>query len=145
VAEYADFEPERIKHLELIQAVITRLAGNSFLIKGWALTLTAAFLGFGVTQDDATLAAAGVLPIIVFWLLDTYYLRAERLFRALYDEVRKGKIEAFVMAATAEHFIGKPPRKEASWKGAFGSKTLLGFYLPLAAATALVEIVICNG
>ena len=32
-----------VKHLELIQAVITRLANNSFLMKGWALTVTGAF------------------------------------------------------------------------------------------------------
>gem|GEM_PF-6654994 len=27
------------KHLDLIQAIITRLSNNSFLIKGWCITL----------------------------------------------------------------------------------------------------------
>ena len=41
---------ENVKHLELIQAIITRLASNSFFIKGWALTVAAATFGFdGVT------------------------------------------------------------------------------------------------
>jgi len=30
------------KHLELIQGVITRMAGNSFLIRGWSVTLVSA-------------------------------------------------------------------------------------------------------
>ena len=28
---------DRVKHLELIQAIVTRMAGNSFLIKGWTV------------------------------------------------------------------------------------------------------------
>lgn len=106
VASYNDFEPNRIKHMEMIQAVIARAAGNSFLIKGWALTLTGAFLGFGVNKSSPGLAAAAFLPILVFWLLDTYYLRMERLFRELYTCVRiYTDVEPFFMAATSEAFL----------------------------------------
>ena len=31
----------KIKHLEIIQGVINRMAGNSFALKGWAVTLVA--------------------------------------------------------------------------------------------------------
>lgn len=34
--------------------------------------------------------AAALLPSLTFWALDAYYLRQERLYRALYDHVRKG-------------------------------------------------------
>lgn len=34
---------EEIKHLELIQAVVTRLANGSFLIKGWTMTVAGIF------------------------------------------------------------------------------------------------------
>jgi hypothetical protein len=34
---------DKIKHLEMIQAVISRLANNSFLLKGWSITLVSAF------------------------------------------------------------------------------------------------------
>jgi hypothetical protein len=39
---YDDFSSNRLKHMELIQAVVSRLAGNSFLVKGGAITLAAA-------------------------------------------------------------------------------------------------------
>jgi hypothetical protein len=143
VTEYPDYQANQIKHMEMTQAVISRLASNSFLIKGWALTLVGAFLGFGVNRDDWALAAASTLPIAVFWLLDTYYLRAERLFRVLYDEVRTGKLgDPFFMAATKKSFVTQAPDAASSSWQAFSSKTLLGFYLPLAAATAIVEIII---
>ena len=84
----------QVKHLEFIQAVIKRMAGNSFQIKAWAVVLVSALLGFGVQQESAGFAVIAVFPAVVFWTLDAFYLRQERLFRELYDAVRLGKITA---------------------------------------------------
>ena len=75
------------KHLEFIQNVIARLANNSFLMKGWAITVAGAFYGFGVQQKLWELAAIGLLPALSFWWLDAYFLRAETMFRCLYNSV----------------------------------------------------------
>lgn len=83
----------RIKHLELTQEVIARMAGNSFLIKGWAVTIASALFGFASKEYRQTFATIALLPSLVFWGLDAYYLRQERLYRALYDRVRKASDE----------------------------------------------------
>jgi hypothetical protein len=88
--DYDRFEEHRLKHMEFIQAVVARLAGNSFLVKGWAITVAGVFIGFSLNSDDAHLALAALIPTIAFWGLDAYYLTSERLFRVLYDQVRKG-------------------------------------------------------
>jgi len=145
VPSYNDFEANRIKHMEMIQAVVARLAGNSFLIKGWALTLTGVFLGFGTDKDDWTLAAVAFLPIVAFWMLDTYYLWAERQFRKLHDKVRESPVavEPFFMSATSSD--------ESWWEKVKSSwptvrrPTLWGFYGSLFVATILVIALICNG
>lgn len=80
-----------IKHLEMIQAVIARMAGNSFALKGWAVTVTGAVLAFGADRKDTAVALLALVPAVVFWGLDGYYLALERRFRALYDDVRTGK------------------------------------------------------
>ena len=72
------------KHLELIQAVISRMASNSFMLKGWTVTLAAALLAFGAKDSSPAIATVALFPAFVFWGLDAYYLRKERLFRALY-------------------------------------------------------------
>ena len=36
----------KLKHLEFIQTVITRMATNSFLFEGWAITIAAGLAGF---------------------------------------------------------------------------------------------------
>lgn len=80
----------KIKHLELIQGVINRLAGNSFLLKGWTVTLTAALFVFSAGGSDLTFAFIAPFSAFTFWGLDAYYLRLERLYRLLYNEVAIG-------------------------------------------------------
>jgi hypothetical protein len=149
MAGYDDFSDNRIKHLEMLQAVIARLGSDSFLVKGWAVTIVGAFLAFAVNKDDASLAGVGLLPAIFFWGLDAYFLRAERLFRHLFDRVRSGAdaTEPFFMAATSTAFIEGLERKghHETWWATLHRSTLLAFYGALVATTAVVAVVICVG
>lgn len=87
-------------HLEFIQTTIARMAGNSFLLKGWTVTLTAAILAFAAQSGKPLLAIAGVFPTLAFWGLDAYYLKQERLYRTLYDKIRTGELRSsFTMNA----------------------------------------------
>jgi len=83
-----DTDDNRIAHLTLIQEVIKRLASNSFLVKGWSLTLVSALAALSITNKSVEIAYLIVIPAMVFWGLDVYWLRQEKLFRALYDYIR---------------------------------------------------------
>src|SRR6266581_4267715 len=78
----------KIAHLQMIQAVITRMASNSFLLKGWTVTLVAALFALAAAKVVPYFVYLAYFPLIVFWILDGYFLRQERLFRRLYDRVR---------------------------------------------------------
>jgi len=78
---------EQQTHLGFIQGVISRQAGNSFLIKGWVLTITVALAGFAISQHNWKIATLGLGPLLIFAWLDAYYFRQERLFRCLYNAV----------------------------------------------------------
>lgn len=71
------------KHLEFIQAVIARLASSSTASKGWGLTVATAAFGFSATKAVPVVAGLGLVVLISFGILDSYYLREERLFRYL--------------------------------------------------------------
>lgn len=73
--------PEQLK---FIQAAISRLAGNSFLLKGWTVTLVAGLTAFAKADADTSFAWIAVFVVIVLGLLDAYYLALERAFRELY-------------------------------------------------------------
>jgi hypothetical protein len=77
------------KEIELIQGIIRRMANDSFLIKGWALTLVIASLLLKVPRYEAWIA---FIPLLMFWFLDSYFLWQERLYRALYDWVVSNRL-----------------------------------------------------
>ena len=81
-------EAAKIAHLQMIQAVVTRMAGNSFLIKGWSITLVAALFALAAANTNGLFIYLAYFPTFMFWALDAYFLRQERLFRKLYDHVR---------------------------------------------------------
>lgn len=89
----------RAKHLEFILATITRMNTNSFLLKGWALTLVSATLALAARALDSRYAIAACVAVPVFWGLDAFYLHQERKYRALYDAVRAGLVGDFDMNA----------------------------------------------
>jgi len=79
----------KLKHLEIIQATINRMSTNSFLLKGWSVTLVSVLIALTDQDSYKRHFLIAYLPIIVFWLLNGYFLSQERRYRDLYDEVRK--------------------------------------------------------
>jgi hypothetical protein len=150
VDPYRAFTEGRIKHLDMIQAVVSRLAGNSFAVKGWALTVAGAFLGFAVSRREPRLALLGLLPVIVFWGLDAYFLQAERMFRALHERVREHdeEVPAFFMAATDRRFVervAREDRERLSWRATWSRPTLVAFYGALVLAAVLIAVTTRGG
>jgi hypothetical protein len=144
---YDDFEPNRLKHMEMIQAVVARLGGNGFLVKGWAITVAAALSGFSLNSDEAWLAVGGLASTLFFWSIDAYFLRAERLFRALFEEVRNRDkdISPFFMGATGKGFVDRvrsgktrSPKEVARKVRTAFRPTLFLFYSALVVTTAIV-------
>ncbi len=140
---YNDFNEERIKHLDLIQAVVARLGGNGFLIKGWALTVAGVFLGFALERQSVLLIVASVGLTVVFWGLDAYFLRSERLFRELYRRVRllDAAIPPFFMSATHPDFAeASKKRVSGFWATMLGRPALRWFYGAILAGSLVVAV-----
>lgn len=117
---------ERIlKHLEFIQGVVDRLGRNSFLLKGWSMTIlvAGALLMMRLRPDQSLFALTLLIPVFGFWLLDAYFLRQERLFRAEYDRVRQQDETDFAMNPMQHKDQPKHSRSAA-----FFSETLVVFY-----------------
>lgn len=117
---------DRRKHLDYIQAVIGRMASNSGVAKGWALTVATAAYGYALTKPAWPVAMVGVLAMVMFGLVDANYLRQERLFRHLFDQARLGRVEVYVMNTS-----GYQSAPGCSRGAVIGSWSVLWFYLPL--------------
>ena len=126
---------KKLKHLELVQGIISRMANNSFMLKGWAVTLVAGIFALAGKDTDKLYFLVAYIPVIVFWALDAYYLLQERLYRSLYDKVRQTDEDTidFSLKATTKEFNSN----KNSYPSCLFSVTELWFYFPLA--------VVCTG
>ncbi len=88
-------DEKKLKHLEFIQNVITRMNSNSFMIKGWAVTLVAALFALSAKEANTKYYIIAFIPILAFWILDGFFIATERRFRDLY-KVATGKTESTV-------------------------------------------------
>ena len=114
-----------IKHLEMTQAIINRLGSNSFLLKGWSMTVIVTTMVLIARYDaqNPLIVLAVMFPVLGFWILDGYFLWQERLFRQVYDEVRRQSDTDFKMDVMKH--VNKP---QCSWWSAAFSVTLVLFY-----------------
>lgn len=127
---------KRLKHLELIQNVVTRMAGNLFYLRGWVITLISGVL---VLLNQITTERLPILflslMIILLWGYDAYFLSLERMYRDLYDKVRKMEEDDIDFSMDATEF---KKYKKNSLIFCFFSPKLAFFYGALFVATLYV-------
>ena len=134
---------DKHKHLELIQSVINRLAGNSFQVKAWAVALTTGTMIFLSSVDNHKGVLLLAVPIIAFWILDGYFLYQERLFRGVYDYVRclkKAVIDYSMSTAPDNSTNSQGSTSGWAWVRAVFSVTLVVFYGALMALIAMAYL-----
>lgn len=99
---------KKLKHLELIQGVISRMAGNLFYLRGWVITLIAGILVLLTQLDDGKLPIIFLVFVtILFWCYDGYFLAQEKMYRDLYNKVRKLREEEIDFSMNIDEFKGK--------------------------------------
>ncbi|MEV4134486.1 hypothetical protein AB0J72_20235 [Dactylosporangium sp. NPDC049742] len=125
-------ETLHIKHLEFLQGVIDRMSTMSFLVKGWLVTMTTALLAVSAERGSWLVGVSALLPLIAFWGVDGFLLRQERLYRRLYDAVRRAEDDVEPLSMNATRY-----RSRILWPAAVGSPTLVAFY----GGVALVDLV----
>lgn len=132
-----EFSDQKIRHLEMIQATISRMAGESARMKQFALASIAATATTAAATSSATLALAGAVLAIAFWAMDARYLAQERWFRAMYDAARERTSTAdFTMTPDAD------TRAKSTVSDTMLGWSTLALYLPLIALSIAMAIAI---
>jgi hypothetical protein len=123
----------KIKHLEFIQNIITRMNTNSFQIKGMSVTIIAALLALYAGSNKPLFLIVPLIPTILFWFLDSYYLQQERKFRGIYNDIVKSiNEEKGIVVRVFEMPLQKYIDGNYSYLNVFWSKTIWPFYfLPI--------------
>ena len=126
----------KVKHLEMIQALVLRMSNQAATIKSYCITVTTAVCGFAITLQRPSVALIAILPITTFALLDAQYLRLERCFRALFERSRAedwGTLPSFEISPKSVPAV--------RYWGTFFSWSIATFYLPLLAGVLIVVLI----
>jgi hypothetical protein len=133
-------DDDKRKHLDYLQAIITRMNSNSFQLKNFSVVIISAmFVLFAATPKALFLFLTG-FPLLIFWFLDAFYLQQERKFRALYNDVA---------GLTCQYAIKTYEMSTKEYKGngysfgeCFFSKTILLFYGSLLVVVAAITVIL---
>jgi len=114
----------KIKHLEMILAIINRMNHCSFLLKGWSVVIISAILALATKDCNKDIIFVAFVPALIFWVLDAFFLWQERLFRALYDRVRCSDESDIDFSMNTSEFQGQI----RNWFQTLGADTILIFH-----------------
>ena len=124
-------------HLNILQDVIRRMAGNSASCKNWCVVLVAAMLVLVARTDTPAYALLALLPTLLFCILDAYYLALEQAFRNSYNDFVR-KLHRGEVALTDLYRVVPTGRIPRQMMVSLRSTAVWPFYGMLAAAILLV-------
>ncbi len=127
-------EDQRL-HLQFIQNVITRMNANSFQVKTWTVSIIVALVALAVNSKNYMYILISVVPTILFWTLDSYYLQQERKFRGLYKDVVLGNVPLYLMQ------INRYREGIYQFSSALFSNSIIKFYGAILASILLVTFI----
>lgn len=127
----------KLKHIDIVQSTISRMAQNSFAIKGWTITVLVGLFVFLQKDNFRNNMIIYLITIIFFWVLDSYYLWQERLFRKLYNDIIVNVTEESDLSMNIIQYKAK-----VKFYSSLFSVSEIMIYLPLLLITLLL---LCNG
>ncbi|MDP8226167.1 MAG: hypothetical protein P9L89_00790 [Candidatus Celaenobacter polaris] len=81
------------KEIDLIQSCIKRMANNSFIIKGWTISLIVIVLSLSLKVYVNLILLSFILlfTVLAFWFLDSFFLQTEKKYRKMHEWVIKNR------------------------------------------------------
>ena len=82
------FNDQKIAYLQMLQEPISRMSTTSAVFKGFAATIVAGIAALTYADIHTWVLGMSFIPILSFAMLDVYYLKLEKKYRYLYEQVR---------------------------------------------------------
>lgn len=94
-----DYKDLIIKELDYVQAIIGRMASNSFQLKAWLIGILSFILAINPDAffaGDPLRVLMLLLPVLVFWHLDAFFLYTEQRYRDMYNDLIKKRSDVLL-------------------------------------------------
>ena len=84
---------EKKEYLQMLIEPVCRMSTMSAIFKGFSATIVAGISVISYSTTNVWIIGLSFLPVLAFAILDIYYLRLERRFRFLFNQVRTDQHE----------------------------------------------------
>ncbi|MEX1214256.1 hypothetical protein [Saccharospirillum sp.] len=123
-------------HLQIYQNILARMANNSSSVKTWCVTVVSAILVLLIEREEPSALPLAAVPVVLFFVLDVYYLSLEKRFRCSYNQFVKELHGGNEGAGVRMFEVLPDSRVVSSIFGSVFSISVLPFY-------ALIFIIFC--
>lgn len=138
--------PSIHSHLNMLQGVINRMAGNSAMCKTLCTTLVSTVGAISYAGNSPNGMLVAVLPILLFFYLDAMYLSLEKGFiksyNAIVDDIHTGQVDKDIL------FKIIPPKDYKTfkqwWDAAYSWATLPTYVLLSVLTFVIMQVVTCT-
>ena len=127
------------EYLQMLQEPICRMSTISAIFKGFAATIVAGISAISYASTNVWILGLSFLPVLAFAVLDVYYLKLERKFRFLFDQVRMDKHEMDFSMKLTNDPLEIISAKARTWD-CIKSPSIYLFYPLMIAILAIVMI-----
>jgi len=141
VSPLSETSPSVQAHLGILQSVIQRMASNSTSCKTWCITIVSAILVIVADKGKPNFAFIALVPTLLFFALDVYYLALEKAFRASYADFVK-KLHSGVAKAEDLYAVAPLGSNSKHQREALKSFPVWGFYATLFVLLELARSVV---
>jgi hypothetical protein len=138
---FKENSPSVQSHLSITQAVINRMAANSTSCKAWCITLVSAILVIVADKGKPQFSLIAIIPTLLFFALDTYYLYLEKGFRHSYNSFIE-KLHTGKVVAADLYSVSPSGDKIKTLFAAMRSFSIWAFYLTLFVMIFLVKTIV---
>jgi hypothetical protein len=128
-------------HLAIMQSVIQRMAANSTSAKTWCITLVSAILVIVADKQRPQYVWLSLVPAILFFGLDAYYLALERGFRSSYNAFIK-KLHSNALEVDDLFVVEPKGNLAAHFKIALRSLSIWPFYGMMLLVIVITSILV---
>lgn len=127
-------------HITTLQGIICRMSNYSLNCKTWAITIITGIIVLLFDKTKTSYYYIIYFPLLIFYLLDSYYLGLERVFRDIYN--------AFILEvqnSTKDEIdirFSLKGKKIKSFLKSLYSVSTLPFYIVIGIAIFVIKIVV---
>ena len=138
---------DTITYLQMIQATIDRMSTSSAIFKGFSATIVAGISAISFSEINQWVLFLSFIPVLCFLILDVYYLRLERRYRFLYEQVRNGnkEIDFDLRPTKVRDILNMDKHANIRVLSCVKSPSILLFYVPMMLISCIVLIMNCGG